>query len=311
MAETPQKQQTIDIGSHSPVTLQLKDSNADVAITLDVSNKILRTIYAKRSNNLSLTEQLNEELKYIRLLKSDRLESRLYTEGCRIDKEYRKLKGGNDQTKHNQKIRKIAILKHEIENATEIQTNRFALESASTPKHVKESPKIENEKENVSYTNEGPRIDNSSQSVKKKVIRNLEENVNKALDFVETYGVLPKSLICESFDGESCILSLDGCHTPPSRNPNYNDMKSPEKKSVRKLLQVCDNSMISDSAYHELAMHVPEMPRKHLLVSCRNEENTNFKIKRTPSVTRFFPFSANWIGQGFTVCWIYGVPKGS
>ena len=113
MAETPQKQETINIGTHSPATLQLKDSNADVAITLDVTNKIFRTIYTKRSNNLSLTEQLNEELKYIRLLKSDRLESRLYTEGCRIDTGYRKLKGGIKQTK------RWSALLHTIENCME------------------------------------------------------------------------------------------------------------------------------------------------------------------------------------------------
>ena len=32
MVETPQKQETINIGTHSPATLQLKDSNADVAL---------------------------------------------------------------------------------------------------------------------------------------------------------------------------------------------------------------------------------------------------------------------------------------
>ena len=154
-------------------------------------------------------------------------------------------------------------MKNEIENFSEIQTHQLLNEPISTPK-----PGItrENEKENNSYANEGPRIDNSSKSMKKKVIRNIEKNVNKALDFVETYGALPKSLVCELFDGESHVLSLDGSQTP-GRNPNFNGMTSTDKLNVRKVLQVCDNSMISDSAYHELAMHVPEMPRKHLLVS--------------------------------------------
>ena len=173
-------------------------------------------------------------------------------------------------------------MKNEIGNESEIQ--RPVSTVVSTPKSMTKSPLTkQNEKENVSFTNEGPRIDNSTKSVKKKVIRNLEENVNKALDFVETYGALPKSLICESFDGESCVLNLDGSQTP-SRNTNFNDMKSPEKTDVRKILQVCDNSMISDSAYHELAMHVPEMPRKHLLVSCRNTVNETFEVKRTPGM---------------------------
>ena len=280
MAETPQKQQTVIVGSNSPATLQLKGSDADIAITLDVTNKFLRTIYTKKSETQTLTELLNEEIQYIRLAKSDRLESRLYSEGSRIRSEYSKIKGGNKQAKHNQKIRKIAIMKNEIENFSEIQIHQLLNEPISTPK-----PRItrENEKENNSYANEGPRIDNSSKSMKKKVIRNLEENVNKALDFVETYGALPKSLVCESFDGESHVLSLDGSQTP-GRNPNFNGMTSTDKLNVRKVLQVCDNSMISDSAYHELAMHVPEMPRKHLLVSCRNDVNSNFEVKRTPGM---------------------------
>ena len=115
------------------------------------------------------------------------------------------------------------------------------------------------------------------------MVRNLGEIVNKALDFVETYGALPKSFICESFDDESCVLNLDGSQTH-SRDPNFNDKKSPQKTNVRKILQVSDNSMISDSAYHELPMHVPERPRKHLLVSCRNNVNENFEVKRTPDM---------------------------
>ena len=58
MAETPQKQQTINVGTHSPATLQLKDSDVEVAITLDVTHKTLRTIYANRSENQSMTELL-------------------------------------------------------------------------------------------------------------------------------------------------------------------------------------------------------------------------------------------------------------
>ena len=133
MAETPQKQQTVIVGSNSPATLQLKGSDADIAITLDVTNKFLRTIYTKKSETQTLTELLNEEIQYIRLAKSDRLESRLYSEGSRIRSEYSKIKGGNKQAKHNQKIRKIAIMKNEIENFSEIQTHQLLNEPISTP----------------------------------------------------------------------------------------------------------------------------------------------------------------------------------
>ena len=90
MAETPQKHQTINVGTRSPATLLLKDSDVEVAITLDVTHKTLRTIYAIKSENESMTKLLNEDVNYIRLVKSHCLKARLYSEGSRIPREYSK-----------------------------------------------------------------------------------------------------------------------------------------------------------------------------------------------------------------------------
>lgn len=45
------------------------------------------------------------------------------------------------------------------------------------------------------------RIDNSSRGNKQRVVKRLEQNVEKASDFVETYGVMPKQLVCKTLDG--------------------------------------------------------------------------------------------------------------
>ena len=48
---------------------------------------------------------------------------------------------------------------------------------------------------------------------------------------------------------------------------------------------MCDNSIISDSAYHELAMQCESLPRKSTLVACRrNEINSKFEVMCTPGL---------------------------
>ena len=48
-----------------------------------------------------------------------------------------------------------------------------------------------------------------------------------------------------------------------------------KKKKKKKIL---------DSGYHEIAMTVPELPRKTLLTDCRNEMDLQFEVRRTPGL---------------------------
>ncbi|MCG7867336.1 MAG: hypothetical protein JAY74_13350 [Candidatus Thiodiazotropha taylori] len=263
MAATGEKQPSLNIGFKSEAA-NMRSETSEVAITLEVQNKLLRHLYTSKSNGQSVTELFNKELKHIQLISSDRLESRFKIEGARVVSEYRKMKSGHKRTKFDKKSKKISILNNELRVTDDICS------AAASDAHI-------------DHKNTGPRIDNSSKSVKTKVIRTLEGNVKHSLDFVETYGALPKALVCETFNGETCTLCLDGC-AKAGRNPNFEELQSPEKTKVRDILQVCDLNMISDSAYHELSMQIPSMPRKHLLVSCRNDLNSNFDIKRTPGM---------------------------
>ena len=63
------------------------------------------------------------------------------------------------------------------------------------------------------------------------------------------------------------MIDMDG----NDENVPYENMSPREKVRVRQILNICDNAMVSDEAYHELAQHVPEMPRKYNVVACRNE----------------------------------------
>ena len=88
--------------------------------------------------------------------------------------------------------------------------------------------------------------------------------------------------MCETFDGHDCSISLDGSETP--KRTGYENLLSPEKNKVRKILHVCDSSFISDAAYHELAMQTNDLPSKTRVVSCRQEINSQYDIIRTPGM---------------------------
>ena len=129
--------------------------------------------------------------------------------------------------------------------------------------------------------NSGSRVDNSSGRHKSRLLGKLGESASKALWFAETYGVLPKKLMCKTFDGRDCTINFDG-ETP--KRSSYDNLPLLDKSNVRKILHVCDNSFISDSAYHELSMQSKDLPSKNHIVACRQEVNSQFDIKRTPGM---------------------------
>ena len=88
--------------------------------------------------------------------------------------------------------------------------------------------------------------------------------------------------MCETFDGRDCTVNLDAGETP--KRSSYGNLSHLDKSNVRKILHVCDNSFISDTAYHELSMQSKDLPSKNQIVACRQEVNSQFDIKRTPGM---------------------------
>lgn len=76
-------------------------------------------------------------------------------------------------------------------------------------------------------------------------------------------------------DGEACKINLDRSR---SKYIGCDNISS----KVKQILYVCDNAMISDTAYHELSMHVDALPRKGAFISCRGEIISQFEVKRNP-----------------------------
>ena len=94
-------------------------------------------------------------------------------------------------------------------------------------------------------------LDMVSKTNKSRLKNKLEQDLENSLDFVESYGVIPKQLICETLASDHCVINVDGCNT---QQVSYGNMFSAAKHEVRPMLNLCDNAMISDSAYDDLAM---------------------------------------------------------
>ena len=129
--------------------------------------------------------------------------------------------------------------------------------------------------------NTGKRTDTVSTPNRGRVVSRLKENLDKSLKFVESYGVLPRKLLCETFDGKSRVLNVDGTAI---QNVSYDNLSSSDKQEVKSLLNDCEGGMISDAAYHEISVRVPSVPRSHHMIACRNELNAQFDVSRIPGM---------------------------
>ena len=168
----------------------------------------------------------------------------------------KKIRSGHKKTKFDEKLKKINVQENEMVTSSDVSKS----ETKSVPRK---------------------RLDTVSKTNKSKLKHKLEADVEKSLDFVESYGVIPKQLICETLTGDPCVLNVDGRKT---QQISYENMSSDAKHEVKSMLNVCDNAMISDSAYHEIAMRMPTLPRRNHLIACRNEINQTFDVKRTPGM---------------------------
>ena len=234
------------------VSVQDSPKSNNNQATIELSNYVLRKLDGQDNH---LIDTINSELKCIQLNSSERLLTRLRNEISRTASEYKKIKSGHKKSKFDKKLKQISVQGNEIKSAQ--------ADSISSP-----------------LSNPGKRIDNVSTPNRNRVVSRLKENLDKSLDFIESYGVLPRKVICETLDGKPCVLNVDG--TP--QNTSYNNLPPSSKHEVKSMLHVCDNSMISDAAYHEISMRVPSMPRSHHLIDCRNEMNSKFDVNRTPGM---------------------------
>ena len=204
-------------GLHSLLDLEIKaiylylTSDAQTN-TLQITNKYLRMISKEGSFNGSHIDVINTQLKYVQLLSCERLENRLLNEVSRTTSKYKTVKGGNNKMKFDKAVKKIAVFGEELKQCQPLSP--ITPSTPHTPSNTSATRPATPNTDSPSLINSGNRVDNSSSRHKSRLIGKLGTNASKALEFVETYGVLPKKLMCETFDGHDCSISLDGSETP-------------------------------------------------------------------------------------------------
>ena len=104
---------------------------------------IVASLYTVR---LSILDDVNNYLKHMKLNSNERLADNFYKIRNKLASEYKKLKGGSNKTKFDQREKSITVHTHEI---AEVPTG------PSTPKHE----------------NTGLRIDNSSRQIQLSIFQ--------------------------------------------------------------------------------------------------------------------------------------------
>ncbi|CAG2202136.1 unnamed protein product [Mytilus edulis] len=102
---------------------------------------------------------------------------------------------------------------------------------------------------------------------------------SKALSFTETFGLKPIKVDCKSESGLNVSFKLGENNEPKY---SYEKIEAEDKEALKQILFLLDKFCISDAAFHELSMLVDDMPRKYMIVQCRDDINKIYHIERLP-----------------------------
>ena len=110
--------------------------------------------------------------------------------------------------------------------------------------------------------------------------------MEQALSFAETFGLKPIKLDCKTESGKNVTLNFLDSNKEIDQDgvslSNYENLNLEDKDLLKQLVFLLDKFCVSDAAYHELSMIYDDMPRKYLLIQCREDINKIYHIERLP-----------------------------
>ncbi|CAG2201261.1 unnamed protein product [Mytilus edulis] len=109
----------------------------------------------------------------------------------------------------------------------------------------------------------------------------IETYAQKALSFTETFGQKPIKVDCKSESGLNVSFKLGENNEPKY---SYEKIEAEDKEALKQILFLLDKFCISDAAFHELSMLVDDIPRKYMIVQCRDDINKIYHIERLPDI---------------------------
>ena len=132
-------------------------------------------------------------------------------------------------------------------------------------------------------------LQNKSSTILKSVLgnnrenlRNLQQELKRALWFVESYGLSIQSL--KLTDPNEKALILDFGTQQHNTKSKLQHIPREGKEKIKMVLHIIDRFCIGDVAYYALSVQANGLPKGYLIKLCRNKINKLFSITRTPGV---------------------------
>lgn len=131
-----------------------------------------------------------------------------------------------------------------------------------------------------------PNLENHSKELnevgirqRQRKIKELSTKAEKALWFLESYGVTLDSLSVEDSNGGRVDLLAN---PEGNRKSKYEALPENQKTKIKEVLHIVDRFCVGDACYHALSTLEGGLPRSYLIKQCRGAINSCFVITRTP-----------------------------
>ena len=131
-----------------------------------------------------------------------------------------------------------------------------------------------------SFENKSKTVSNVGPRQRQRKLKELTTKAERALWFLESYGVTTKSLTVEDPNGQKFDLHIN--QGDPGPKSKYEDLEEETKEKIKEVLHIMDTFCVGDAAYHALSSIESGLPRGYLVKQCRGDINGMFRITKTP-----------------------------
>lgn len=225
---------------------------------------------------------------FFQLKRTERLESRFKSECSRITGLLKhKFNGGRQRQDFLNKTNNFIVFKEELCNieTQNFRGSQFDEKLAQKEKKCKdifeELIMIKSENSNLKNQLNSVQDENSYLKYRNKALFDYTENVI-IKSFENSFGLKPLKLDLKLEIGKTISVYLNENKADKETLFSYENLNSDDKDKLKQLVFILDKFCVSDAASHELSMIFDDMPRKYLLVQCREDLNKIHHIERLP-----------------------------
>ncbi len=143
-------------------------------------------------------------------------------------------------------------------------------------KHIEETLTCSNC--STGLENAGQPINEVGERQRRRIVRELKTQSERALWFLESFGFKLDSVKVKDVNGK--ITEID--YKEGNGKRTFDQLPDEERDTIRAILYIMDTYCIVDSAYHEMSVLIDGLPRSYLIKQCRSSLNSICHISRTP-----------------------------